>query len=1390
MEPAVEFRILGPFEVRMDGGEVLVLGGLRQRALLAVLVLDAGHIVARDRLVDDLWPEQPPVGAVHTLQVFVSRLRGALGPAATRLVTRGPGYVLEIGDDELDAPRFERLHSQARAALASGQPQQTLALLKDADALWRGPPLADFTHEPFAQATIARLSELRVSCREERIEAELALGRHVAVVADLEALVREQPFRERPRGQLMLALYRCGRQADALDVYRHGRRRMVDELGLEPGLALRELQEKILGQSAELNAPATADLGTEPGPELREPAIAAHDSEHDFAGGDVNRTLVHEVTCPACGTVNFRSATHCQTCGTALLDAAASFAARGSRLRTPERLAAKIRGGRAALEGERKQVTVLFADVMESMELAERTDPEEWRRVMNRLFSILCEGVHRFEGTVDKFTGDGIMALFGAPVAHEDHARRACSAALYLQRGLAAYADDLRPQGLSLSIRMGLNSGVVVVGAIGEDLTMEYTAVGHTVGLAQRMEQLATPDAIYVSGQTASLVEGYLALDDLGEFEVKGASGPLRVFELTGVGSARGALDVSRARGLARFVGRASEMGMLGSALEQALSGRGQVIGIVGEAGVGKSRLCHEFAERQRMKGVPVYHVAGQAHMKSVPLLPVLELLRAYFGIGESDPDQTARERIASKLAVFDDSFAGDLPLISDFLAVPDPERLPPRMDPEARQRQLLKSIKRLSRAESAREPGVTVIEDLQWLDPASEVFLANQVDAVQGTRSVTVVNFRPEYHAPWMSRSYYRQIGLAPLDPQAVDALLAELLGDDPSLGGLPDLVRERTRGNPFFIEELVKALVEAGSLDGERGVYTLAAPVADAAMPASVQAVLAARIDRLAPREKSVLQAAAVIGKEFPGPVLGRVIDLDATALENALGALVASEFVHELELDPEPLYSFKHPLTQEVAYRSQLGEHRAPVHAAVARAIAEHYPDRLDERAALVAQHWESAHEPLEAARWHARAAVWSGTNDPAPALQHWHRVRELADALPESPETVTLGLTARIFSLQFGWRLGISEQEAEALFKEADRIASEAGDLHSRAMLLAIYGSVRGLSHGDVHGFATLVRQAFALAEESGDPALAMAVAPTAYALYCTGEYRDGVSICDRAIELADGDPGVGAGITFGCPYAVAHGLKGFLLAELGEYEQARRLLEQGRNIAREQGDLEGLAFGHIWSSWVAGFAGEPDAALGHAQQALEIAERIGDPFSRALSWFCLGYAERIQGGWRRAIEAFERSVAVAKKGRTAVERDGARLALTGESYLGLGDPERARTLVEQALQIARARGHATDETYASLAHARVLLGSNGPAARAEIEASLSRASELARATKAKIYQPLIHVELAELARQSGNHEAYTEELRTAHRLFRRIGATGQAKRVEVELATTM
>jgi class 3 adenylate cyclase/tetratricopeptide (TPR) repeat protein len=1112
--------------------------------------------------------------------------------------------------------------------------------------------------------------------------------------------------------------------------------------------------------------------------------------------GSCAAPLSGERPCPGCGASNPAGQRFCNACGEALSAPAGETVAirevgapPDPRSSTPERLAEKIRSARGSLEGERKQVTVLFADVMGSMELAERSDPEEWRGIMDRFFAILCDGVHRFEGTVDKFTGDGIMALFGAPIAHEDHAQRACFAALHLIDELAGYAGELRrTQGLNFSVRMGLNSGEVVVGAIGDDLGMEYTAIGHTVGLAQRMEQLAEPGKAYLTEHTASLVQGYLALKDLGEFEVKGASRPLGGYELTGVGAARGRLDISRARGFARFVGRDEEMRALETAFEQAAAGEAQVIGIVGEPGVGKSRLCHEFTQRWRAKGVPVYYTAGQAHTKSVPLMPVLHLMRTYFDITEQDSEQRARERIAGKLLLLDESFADDLPLIFDFLAVPDPERPAPRMDPEAQQRQLLGVMKRLVHAQSARQSGINLFEDLHWIDPASEAFLASHIEAIQGTQSLTVVNFRPEYQARWMSKSYYRQIALAPLGPEAIEEMLGDLLGSDPSLADLPELVRARTGGNPFFIEEVVQSLVEAGNLEGERGAFRLVRVVQEAAVPASVQAILAARIDRLAQREKTVLQAASVIGKEFSEPVLTRVVELEPSELDDALRSLVAGEFIYEQELYPEAVYAFKHPLTQEVAYGSQLGDRRAAAHGAVAGAIAEQYPERLDERAALLAQHWEAAGDGLEAARWNARAASWTGTRDPTQSLRHWRKVRDLADPLPESAESTALGLAARIYSLQYGWRLGISHEEAEEVFSEAERMASKAGDIASRAILLSVYGGIRGINDGDVRGMAELSARSIALAEESGDPALYMTVSGSAYAMFLTGELREGVAILDRAIELADGDPTVAAGIAVGCPYGYCLMFKGGFLSYLGQLEQSRDLIERGMKVAREHGDIETVGWGHMWRVWLAFFAGDPDTALAQAQQALEIAERIGDSFSRTWAWFFLGFAERMQGRWQEAIEALERSLTMARERRTAVEGDGWRLLMLGESYLGLGEADRAVELVREGLEAFRASGQPASEAFACVALARVLLGTAGPSASSDIEAALARALELVRDTESRSLEPMVHLELAELARQNGDEEVGQRELQEAHLLFNEIGAKGHADRLAAELAT--
>jgi adenylate cyclase len=650
------------------------------------------------------------------------------------------------------------------------------------------------------------------------------------------------------------------------------------------------------------------------------------------------------------------------------------------------------------------------------------------------------------------------------------------------------------------------------------------------------------------------------------------------------------------------------------------------------------------------------------------------------------------------------------------------------------------------------------------------------------------IVNFRPEYRVPWATRSFYRQIALAPLGDEPLGELLTALLGDDRSLAEPARLIRERTAGNPFFVEELVRALAEAGSLEGERGAYRLAAPVTGASVPSSVQAVLAARIDRLAARDKAVLQAAAVIGKEFAAGVLERVAELDAGELVAALQALRAGEFVDEREPEPEALYAFRHPLTREVAYDSQLRERRARVHAAVARAIAELYPERLNERAALVAQHWEAAGAPLEAAHWYARAAVWAGTGDPAQALGHWTKVRELADTLPDAPEHLSLRLTARMYAMQFGWRLGVSQAQARAAFEEAEQLAVRLGDVRARAVLLNGYGAVRGVGDGEVREFARLQRQALALAEESADPMLYMAIVPGAYAFFCTGDLREALASCDRALELADGDLSVGAGINYACPYAWCYGFKGVLVALLGDLAEAGRLIGQARRFAEQQGDLEVVGFSELNAAYLAYFLGEPAALLRHARESLAIADRIGNAFARTYAQTLVGVARGLRGEWAEAVAAHQDSIEIARAGRLGVEEE-SRLAVLGEACLGAGDARRARALVEEALPMARQRGNVWSQMLCSVSWARVLLATGGAGEAARIETELRRILGLALRTGAKAVEPLVRVELAELARRRGDEVGRARELRQAHRLFTDIGAGGHAARLEADQAAS-
>ena len=981
--------------------------------------------------------------------------------------------------------------------------------------------------------------------------------------------------------------------------------------------------------------------------------------------------------------------------------------------------------------------------------------------------------MHRFEGTVNQFTGDGIMALFGAPLAHEDHARRACAAALHLGADIRRYARDLRlAEGLNFSVRMGLNSGDVVVGTIGDDLHMDYTALGATVGLAQRMEQLAEPGKVYLTEHTARLVEGFFRLEELGPFNVKGLRDQIRVYELEGPGPLKTRLDLSRARGLSRFVGREDETAALEAALGRAVEGRGGVVGIVAEAGVGKSRLCYEFVERIGARGLAVHQAHCVAHGRMVPFLPILELLRAFFGISEQDGSEAARRKIAGTVLLLDPELTESLPLLFDFLGVPDPERRAQRMDPEARQRQLCALFTRLVQARSRREPSVLLVEDLHWVDGGSEVFLAELVAALPQTATLLLVTLRPEYRARWFGTSSYQQLTLEPLVAEASAALLQDLLGSHPSLAGVGGLVRERTAGNPFFIEEVVQALVEGGSLVGTKGAYRLVKPVAELVVPPTVHAVLAARIDRLPEREKDILQTAAVIGKEFTERVLRAVSELAEADVRAALATLTRAEFIYEETVHPENEYSFKHPLTHEVAYRSQLGERRASMHAAAARVIAELYADKLDERAALLAHHWEAAGESLEAARWSRRAAEWAGVSDLAEAARQWRKVRELLTTVPESAERLEMGVQADIALLGLGWRLGIPEDEASAIFAEGVALARH--DPGALATLLNTYGMVRGMS-GHVTEAVERTREATRLVDETNDAGrqLGSRVA-LVEARYMAGDLRAALETLREARAYAAEAPSSARIRTGFSPSNWMVMMSGWLLFDTGHPEEAARELERARSLAREHGETELLGWAHELSAHVAAFRGDSDRALDHARQAFDIAERIGSSFSRTSAYDALGCVHLANRDWASAASAFEQALSIVRERRIGLHWEPRILAELAEAQLGGGDVERARATAEDAVRRVHDLSTKVTECRALLTFARVLLRSEGAAARGPVEAALGQALALVAETGAGRYEPQIRLELAELARLTGDEDARWRELSQARRL---LGAMG-------------
>ncbi|MEX2222418.1 MAG: adenylate/guanylate cyclase domain-containing protein [Candidatus Rokuibacteriota bacterium] len=870
---------------------------------------------------------------------------------------------------------------------------------------------------------------------------------------------------------------------------------------------------------------------------------------------------------------------------------------------------------KAALEGERKQVTVLFADLKGSMELLADRDPEEARKILDPVLERMMEAVHRYEGTVNQVMGDGIMALFGAPLAHEDHAVRACYAALRMQEAVRHYSEEARRvHGIEVQIRAGLNSGDVVVRAIGSDLRMDYTAVGQTTNLAARMEQLASPGTIRLTAETLRLAEGFVRVTPLGPIPVKGLTDPVDVFKLDGEAAIRTRLQAAHARGLTRFVGRDAEMDQIRGAAIQAARGRGQVIAVVGEPGVGKSRLFYEFIHSHHTQGCLVLEATSVSYGKATPFLPVANLLRIYFRIEDRDQPRTIRAKITGTMLTLERTLEEWVPAVLwllDAFAADDPFLA---LDPAQRRHRAIDGVKRLLLRESRVQPLLLVFEDLHWIDAETQAFLESLVESAPTAPILIAMNYRPEYHHGWGSKTYYRQLRVDPLPAETAEELLEGLLGADASVRPLKPMLIQRTDGNPLFLEETVRALVETHVLVGNAGAYRLGKPVEAVSMPTTVQAIIAARIDRLPPELKRLLQAAAVIGKDVPVALLEAIAELPGREMPAALSRLQSTEFLYEARLFPDLEYTFKHALTHEVAYGGIVQERRRVLHAALVDAIERLYAGRLVEQVEVLAHHAVRGGVAAKALRYLREAGEKSvGRSAMREAVTFFESALGVLSGLPQTSETLSEALDLHIL---LGPPLigleGANSPEVGAVYGRARELVERLGDVGRRFPVLWGEWFIAYTVGRYADGLA-LGHRLLADAREGDDSGRLVeahhALWPTLLAM---GDARGAVPHMERGIALYDKhrhaaqaflyaghDPGVC------CRYqlALARWLLGAPAGALTAIDDARRLA----------GELEHplTMTAMTWfAAVVHAFRGERDAATEAAAQLQRLCEDKG------------------------------------------------------------------------------------------------------------------------------------------------------------------------------------
>ena len=958
--------------------------------------------------------------------------------------------------------------------------------------------------------------------------------------------------------------------------------------------------------------------------------------------------------CVRCARENPADAGFCNGCGQPLgLEGSAAITRESApRAFTPAYLAERILTSRSALEGERKQVTVLFADLRGSMELLQNRDPEEARALLDSVLELMMDAVHRYEGTVNQVMGDGIMALFGAPLAHEDHAVRACFAALAIQSAIRRRNAEARSaHGFEVEVRIGLNSGDVIVRTIGNDLRMDYSAVGQSTFLAARLEQLASPGTILLSADTHRLAEGFVVVRPLGMLPVKGLIEPVPSFELLSASPPRTRWHTRIARGLTRFVGRDEELDALRAALRKATAGQGQVVALIGEPGIGKSRLVWEFNHQLGGPERLVLECGAVPYRTTTTYGPIVELLKDYFHLDPHDGTREIGDKVIARCRILGEAVRPLTNALLELLDVPVDDPAWRLLDSPQRRQRTLEALQGLLLAESRRQPVVVVVEDLQWIDTETRAFLDSVVETLKDAPLLLLLTCRPEYRPGWAGARHYTERIVPPLPAPSAEGLLVALLGHDAGLAPLKRLLIARTEGNPFFLEESVQTLAETGVLAGVRSSYRLARAFTTIQIPATVHAVLAARIDRLTPSQKRLLQTAAVIGRDVELPVLRAISEEPDDALRRDLAHLQVAELLYEKASFPEAAYTFKHALTHDVAYQSLLHERRRTLHARIVDALEMLHGDRLGEHVERVGRH------ALLGETW-------------AKALLYLRQGGTKAAARSAHSEAVALFEQA----LQALKHLPASRERDE-----------QAVDLH---MLLA--NSLVPIA--ELSSIIDHLRDAERLAGLLGDQRRAGRVSSflSAY-FWLTGEQKlaveHGRRVLDIAAALNDVGSRVRANLDLGHAYHVA-----------GDYRQAIAVL--GHNVDTLQGDLLGRRFGLVglasvlsraWLVWCLAEIGEFEEAVPRGEEAVRIAETVDHPYSILAAYFGVGSLHLRRGEMARSIAVLERALELCHTWDTELRLWFLGVAPSlGHAYALSGKSMQAITLLEHATEQAVAR----------------------------------------------------------------------------------------------------